>query len=436
YRHGVLPLAPLTVLIGANASGKSNIIEAIRLLSEIAKGVPLNLFGQSQAESINPFRGDIRELGYQGKNSFELSCQLWIDSPEWHIDFAQSICHWKNLEISLYLDNGELRIDQEKIISNESKVPLYQISSEPQGAGHDVIVAYNNFARGGKKPTTVCSSNLAIFTQLLSEIRFRPENEESRSKIPRITSRYVELLRNIIFLEPEPSIMREYSHQSEQILEKDGKNLSGVLYSLCQEVEIKQSILGFVKSLPEQDIQDVKFLEAANGEVLVQLKEMFGDNVNPYNARTLSDGTLRVLSIAAALLSAPEQGLVIIEEIDNGIHPSRVKDLLAKINAIAKKRQLRILTTSHNPALLDSLPNDAVPNVVFCYRNPEDGSSKLVRLRDIPDYVELMVQGSVGYLMTHGILERFVKYHPGPEEKKRRALEWLEKMRKEVENVG
>lgn len=33
YRRATLPLAPLTVLIGANASGKSNAIEAMRLLS-------------------------------------------------------------------------------------------------------------------------------------------------------------------------------------------------------------------------------------------------------------------------------------------------------------------------------------------------------------------------------------------------------------------
>ncbi len=38
YHEATLPLAPLTLLIGANASGKSNAIEAIRFLSWLARG--------------------------------------------------------------------------------------------------------------------------------------------------------------------------------------------------------------------------------------------------------------------------------------------------------------------------------------------------------------------------------------------------------------
>ena len=49
-----------------------------------------------------------------------------------------------------------------------------------------------------------------------------------------------------------------------------------------------------------------------------------------------------------------------------------------------------------NPALLDALPDDAVPHVVFCYRDRADGSSRLVRLMDLPDYPELIARGSVG----------------------------------------
>ena len=99
---------------------------------------------------------------------------------------------------------------------------------------------------------------------------------------------------------------------------------------------------------------------------------------------------------------------------------------MERINAIAKERSLNILLSSHNPALLDALPDSAVPHVVFCYRDVEDGSSRMVRLMDLPDYPELVIQGGIGELMTEGVLERFVKEHPGSEEKKRKALEWLE----------
>ena len=147
-----------------------------------------------------------------------------------------------------------------------------------------------------------------------------------------------------------------------------------------------------------------------------------------YDATLLSDGTLRVLAIAAAVLSAPGGSIVVIEEIDNGVHPSRAGQTLSRLSRIAEERGLRVLISSHNPALLDALPDDAVPNVVFCYRGPKTGTSRLVRLADIPDYPELIAQGAVGHLLTRGILDRFVKLHPGSEERKRRARSWLKEL--------
>ncbi len=104
---------------------------------------------------------------------------------------------------------------------------------------------------------------------------------------------------------------------------------------------------------------------------------------------------------------------MVIEEIDNGVHPSRAAMLLEQISTLAKRRKLRVLLSSHNPALLDALPDSAVSSVVFCYRDPRNGSSRLVRLQDLPDYPGLIAQGGIGHLMTTGVLERFVKNHPG-----------------------
>lgn len=145
----------------------------------------------------------------------------------------------------------------------------------------------------------------------------------------------------------------------------------------------------------------------------------------------LSDGTLRVLSVAAAMLSAPEGSTVVIEEIDNGVHPSRAGALLTSIDQISRKRGLSILLTSHNPALLDALPHRALPDVVFCYRDPEEGDSRLVRLSDLPNYPELVARGPLGRLVTQGVLDRMAK-HPGtPEEKMTAGLSYVEQLRKE-----
>lgn len=413
YRSGTLQLGRLTVLIGANASGKSNVIESLRLLARIAEGERLSLLGGSYKQDETIFRGGVENLGYRDSRTFGISC---VTTEQ----------EWKDFSIDLSLgEDGDLHVTKEKITSHTSTVPLYEITSEPQGAGSDVFVTYNNFARGGKKPSIVCSSHMAIFTQLLSDIRFRQENTKSREIIPKVAEKYVRWLSSIVFLEPEPSSMRSYGHKVDKVLKEHGENLSGVIYNLCLNPDVKSSVLDFVQSLPEQDIENIDFIETPRDEVMLQLTETFGGASTTYDASILSDGTLRVLSIAAAMLSAPEQSLVVIEEIDNGVHPSRAADLLERISNIAKNRDLRVLISSHNPALLDALPDEAIPETVFCYRSPQDGSSQLIRLQDIPDYPELIAQGSVGHLMTRGLLERFVKQHPGTEQKKKKAMEWL-----------
>jgi predicted ATPase len=220
--------------------------------------------------------------------------------------------------------------------------------------------------------------------------------------------------------------MRDYSFTVERTLQGDGSNLSSVLYDLCEKQQRKSEVLAFVRSLPEQNILDLTFLTGPRGEVMVQLTESFGQNAQTYEAALLSDGTLRVLAVAAALHSVPEGALVVIEEIDNGVHPTRAKLLLDNIQRVARERKLRVLLTTHNPALLDAIPTDAIPDVVACYRDPKEGDSRLMPLRQLQDYPELVAQGPVGQLVTRGILERYLKSPKGPEEKAAQAQRVLE----------
>ena len=133
------------------------------------------------------------------------------------------------------------------------------------------------------------------------------------------------------------------------------------------------------------------------------------------------------------MLSAPEGSLIIIEEIDNGIHPSRAGKLLNKIQEAAKERDLRVLLTSHNPALLDTLPSSAIPHVVACYRDSKIGDSRLIRLEDLTNYPEITARGPLGQLMTKGILDHYLKSQKPPAEKKSLSLRWLESLRESIE---
>ena len=452
YREATLKLAPLTVLIGANASGKSNAIEGLRLLSWIAEGKRLGTIRHDLLEKERAIRGNIGDLayrgvldsplsepglgpvlqsgqaaghllalGYRGVRAFSLSCHT-TDGP------------WCDYSITLEVrESDELHISDERVTGGglRSSAPLFEVITPSTGALGDMFVAYNNFARGGRKPQIACSDQTAVLCQLMSSARFDSGHKKAQKEIPTATRRFHQLLTDMTLLDPRPSLMRSYSFNNEQNLTESGRNLSGVLYNLCREPQNKNELIEFVRALPEQDIEKIDFIETPRKEVMVQLSETFGGSSVEYDASLLSDGTLRVLAIAAAILSAPP-GLVVIEEIDNGVHPSRAARLLNQVSRIAKERNLRVLISSHNPALLDALPDDAVPHVVFCYRDPADGSSRLIRLSDVPDYPELIAQGTVGHLMTRGIIERFVKDHPGPEQRKQRAHAWLNELRKQV----
>ncbi len=421
YQKAVLPLAPLTVLIGANASGKSNAIEAMRMLSWLAQGQRLSSIKQGVQSSEQVVRGRLSELGYQGAEAFEFGCKT-------------SLNEWNRLRMQLSLRSDELHITAESIFDRENNVPLYDLDQPSSGIGSDVGVAYNNFSRGGKKPHITCSDQVAIFTQLDSPASFQAHHATSKKVIPRTVRQYQKWLGDVLFLDPVPARMRDYSFKNDRKLQGDGTNLSSVLHALWNAPDgpngpPRERLLSFIQSLPEQNIADLGFLDGPRGEVMVKLVETFGGTPKEYDATLLSDGTLRVLAVACAMLSAPEGSLVVIEEIDNGVHPSRARHLLEQIQQTAEQRSLRVVLSTHNPAMLDALPDTAISDVVFCYRDPGSGSSKLVRLQSLPDYPELIAQGTLGGLMTSGILERFVKTQRGPKERKRKALSWLEKMK-------
>lgn len=431
YRQARLPLAPLTVLIGANASGKSNAIEGMRLLSWLAQGQKLAAIQYAVQSGDRVVRGTVEDLPFERGDAFGLGAET-----------AET--EWNRLTMTIERRADGLHIVAETLTHEGTSVPLYTLDQPSSGRGTDCGVAYNNFAKGRNKPHLTCSDQQAIFTQLTSPATFDAAHKTSRERIPPVVKALEQWLSAMLFLDPVPARMRDYAFPSDSTLQGDGRNLSAVLYHLWggdrdKAVEQargesepyqsqRQAILSFIQSLPEQDITELSFLEEPRGGVMVQLTETFGGRSRPVDASLLSDGTLRVLSIAAAMLSAPEGSLVVIEEIDNGVHPSRARHLLANIRALAERRGLRVLLSTHNPAMLDALPDAALPDVLFCYRDPQDGASRVVRLQDVPDYPELIAQDTLGGLVTSGALERFVK-QPQALDRQARALAWLEAIR-------
>jgi predicted ATPase len=421
YKNSRLPLAPLTVLIGANASGKSNIIEGLRFLSWLAEGQKLSSiqYAVNSADSDQVIRGRINDLCHHGESDFSFGCRL-------------NLTEWDQLTITIQIINGEMKINAEKVVKSTEKLVLYEYVPVQLTTSERDLVDLKDLIgvtlNQKQNLSVICSDQMAIFSQLDNPILIDGRySDYINDTVKKIARKYQQALQNILFSNPTPAKMRDYSQKSDyKELIENGSNLSSVLFHLWEnQPENQQIILNFIQSLPEQAIDGLDFLLGPRDEVMVRLSETFGKTQRYCEAALLSDGTLRVLAIAAAMLSATAGSLIVIEEIDNGVHPSRAKHLLANIRDIAEKRKLRVLLSTHNPALMDALPDEALGDVVFCYRDPEQGDSRLVRLGDMDEFPGLIAQGSLGDLVTTGIVDRFVKHPQTPEDRKRKALEWL-----------
>jgi predicted ATPase len=217
-------------------------------------------------------------------------------------------------------------------------------------------------------------------------------------------------LRSILIINPLPDRMRDYSKLSEK-LESDASNIAGVLAALPDEkkLEIESTLSHYLEHFPEGDIKKIwaeKVGRLGTDAMLYCQEEWQPGQITEIDARSMSDGTLRLLGILTALLTRPEGSLIVIEEIDNGLHPSRAELLVKILREIGTKRKIDLLITTHNPALLDALGPEIIPFVTVVHRDAETGESKLTLLEDIENLPKLLATGSLGKLATKGTIEK------------------------------
>jgi predicted ATPase len=415
YQEATLPFAPISLLIGTNASGKSNALEALAILAWAARTPRLADLAWAVSQGALQLRGSPAELVRTGADSFVVEIEVEHPAP-----LGRLILRLELAEL-----HGGLVVRRERLDAPEcgSPIPLY--SAEPDASGVGLNVAYNNFARGGRKPHVSCSADVPVFTQFTTPARIAKAHARAAEWIPEAALAVRMALEGIQFLDPAPQAMRGWVPTPTGALAADGSNLSGVLKALWDAAnsDAKKQVLSLVRELPQERIEALTFLSSPRREAMVCARETFGGQARDIPAALLSDGTLRVLAIAAAMVSAPPGRLVVIEEVDNGIHPSRAHAVLASIAGVAHQRQLRVLITSHNPAMLDALPTDAQGDVVVCHRIQADGSSRLTRLRDTPEFVRMTARGGLGRQMMQGAIERAVRVEAGASTPQ--VAEWL-----------
>lgn len=139
------------------------------------------------------------------------------------------------------------------------------------------------------------------------------------------------------------------------------------------------------------------------------MKEKYKNSSEIVDAKRLSDGTLRCIAIIAAILTIPENSVLVIEEIDNGIHPARVQALIESLEELGRDRKIDLILTTHNPVLLNKYDKEKLLGVSIVYRDKENGASLFIPLVEIKTIQNIFAQGGLGDAMIDDSLIRLIK---------------------------
>lgn len=403
---------PFTLLIGRNGSGKSNAIEGIELLAQLAAGRPLHDVTELGRGGALEVRGGLVGCARRGAESFRLT-YLEADVPD---DRSE------RLEYSVEIGTrGEPRVVAESLHLGERTL-FEVVTGSNGGRGGSVKVRYDTFARGRNKPTDTLTADRAVLPRY-ETFANGPKQREARARVDDLRKR----LGAVHVFDPVPARMRQYERPGARQLQRNGANLSAVLFALSKgdptDRRSLRHILEAIRQVPEEPFARFGFVETPLHDVLFELQSARG--ARSVDARLLSDGTLRCLAVLTAVETAPPGARVVVEEFDNGLHPSRTGGLTQALRDSAKRRGVNVLVTTHNPATLDALPADQLDCVRLAYAHPRTGAAHIVPLRDIPR-ADVMLDGArLGDLVSRLVLDRHLR--PGFErEVGENFVRWLE----------
>ncbi len=321
-REVTVELDRLNLFIGANASGKSAILDALRFLSEAVRA--------------RDFRGPMFSRGGM-------------------LNLAWKGAEASQIELSIVLEDGERRFEWTVRLARQSydfyvaeSVSQFQPGQPPAQLLHSENG--HGWWWSGEKTERVNllqGASVCALTAAAADASF-PGRE------------IAEFVGGWGFFDPSPFLLRRDWNLTDAIgFDPYGRNLGETLYSLRsahpeildQVVEATQSIVGLPDEIEPRDAEDrFYFVQREPG---LQF---------PVNQMGVSSGTLRVLALMTALYGQSGSALIGIEEPENYIHPTALRAFVEHI--LEARNQTQFLVTTHSPLVLDYIDDPAAVNVV------------------------------------------------------------------------
>jgi len=365
-----IDMGPLNVIIGANGSGKSNLIEAISIL----QSAPTAL-----ASAIRK-GGGVKDWLWKGSEDVPVAKVEIITPPE-----PQKIGE-KDLryEMAFTAVNQRLELKDESLENEKADPgerepyffyryrnnrPMININSEKRTLKHEDVNPEESILSQRKDPDQY--PELTWMGKQLGQIKiYRDWNFGRKAQLR------------------QPQEV----DAPNDFLAEDFSNLGLVLNSLRRKPKIKKRIIELLSEFYE-GVDDYDVI-IEGGTVQVFLQE--GDYTIP--ATRLSDGTLRYICLIAILLHPTPPALICIEEPELGIHRDVIPTIAKLLREASERTQL--IVTTHSDALIDAL-SDQPESVLVCEKH--NGSTCLQRLE--PIYLEAWLKKyTLGQLWKKGEL--------------------------------
>lgn len=359
FKGFTLDLRPLTVIIGPNASGKSNFLDALYILSRAVSCKNLK-------EAFRDHRGLPLESFYYGdegydknleKPNLQFNLEVDLELSDSTKEKVKEIVRAKrkgydsqgssekkiivepllryHLAIEAVTEAGYLRVKDERLCAikrngeEKKRRPFLEgydknrISLRMEGQAHPI------FHQKGLDHTIV------------STPLYEPH-------YPHITAFRMELANwCTYYLEPKKLMRDEVPLAEIESLGPRGENLAAFLNTLKnkQGKDFESLNLSLRRILPTD--ASLKVVHLKEGRVGLQITE----NGNEFSARLISEGTLRLIGLLAAVHPKNPATTVAFEEPENGVHPVRLKIISDVLKNAVQVHNKQIIVTTHSPIL-------------------------------------------------------------------------------------
>jgi len=401
-----LKLGHFNLLVGANASGKSNFLDALRFLQGV--GTSFNI--DEVLDGALPSGTSRRSRGIRGGSKFAaFRNREGIQAREIGL-------------IVTFTDEGLRKIDGSRISLPSSDTLRYDLAfnvADGYPSFGKESLSYGNMLVVPEDHKHVLESLMrensdeidpdllrrrSIFVVIPAAARIVPYSTPSWPGLirwPALFANYASsAMADMQFLDPLPSVLRGYS-LSETRLGENGEGFAGLIHEI-ESNGSKPALLEWLKELRPDEVSDLFALPGAVNDYMPAFQE--GNTVYP--APAISEGTLRFTSLVAAFFQPSMSKVLVIEEIEKGLHPSRLRLLLELMRSQSKRAGIQVFATTHSPTLLNWLTQEDRKTTFVCTRDAESGATKMRSLADVPNLEKLIQKNyNLDQLFEEGWLE-------------------------------